>query len=302
MKKLKLFFALFAMLALGVGNAWAETVEFTPANCTSWTSSQVEQSQTINGITLHSTKGANSTQLRLYADATHTISSTVGNITSIVFTCTANGTSNYGPGKMSGEGYVASTGKTGEWTGNATEVVLTGGQSRCTSILVTYTPSAGGETPGEGGGEEPTPDPEEPETSGETVTYVLKDDPNHPENGVEWFSGTIDQYTGWTATKGTNDTPKYYNTGTGLRVYNGGKFTITSTKVMTSITLTFAGTTYTFSTSNTTTPQTVTPNAKSYEWSVGRACRLQKIEITYAADAGGDEPGTEEPVDSLTAK
>ena len=146
----------------------------------------------------------------------------------------------------------------------------------------------------------PTPDPEEPGTSGETVTYILKDDPNHPENGVEWFSGTIDQYTGWTATKGTNDTPKYYNTGTGLRVYNGGKFTITSTKVMTSITLTFSSGSYTFSADNTTNPQTVSPNANSYEWSVERTCRLQKIEITYAADAGGDEGGTEEPVLSVS--
>ena len=137
------------LLTLGIGTAWAETVEFTPTNCTSWTTAQEAQSQTINGITLHTTKGANtSNQLRLYASNTHTISSTVGNITSIVFTCTANGTSNYGPGKMSGDGYVASTGKTGEWTGNATEVVLTGGQSRCTSILVTYTPSAGGDDSG----------------------------------------------------------------------------------------------------------------------------------------------------------
>ena len=161
MKQLKLFFALFAMLALGVGNAWGETVEFTPSNCTNWTSSQAEQTQTIDGITLHSTGAANNTQLRLYASATHTFTSTVGNITSILFTCTANGTSNYGPGKMTGDGYVAGDGKTGEWTGNSAEVTLTGGQSRCTSIVVTYTPSSGGgETPGEGSGE----DPDEPET------------------------------------------------------------------------------------------------------------------------------------------
>ena len=129
-------------------NAWGETVTFTPENCTNWNSSQEEQTQTIDGITFHSTKAANNTQLRLYSGATHTFTSSVGNITSILFTCTANGTSNYGPGKMSGDGYVAGTGKTGEWTGNSAEVTLTGGQSRCTSIVVTYTPSAGGgETP-----------------------------------------------------------------------------------------------------------------------------------------------------------
>ena len=135
------------MLALGVGNAWAETVTFTPSNCTNWTSSQAEQTQTIDGITLYSTGAANNTQLRLYSGATHTFTSTVGNITSILFTCTANGTNNYGPGKMTGDGYVAGTGKTGEWTGNSAKVTLTGGQSRCTSIVVTYTPSSGGTEP-----------------------------------------------------------------------------------------------------------------------------------------------------------
>ena len=141
-----------------------------------------------------------------------------------------------------------------------------------------------------------TPDPG---TGGETttVTYVLKDDPNHPANGVDWLSGTIDQYTGWTATKGGSNNPKYYDTGSGLRIYNGGKFTITSSKVMLSITLTFSSDSYTFSADNTTNPQTVTPNATSYEWSVSRTCRLQKIEITYAAD-GGDDPESEpDPVD-----
>ena len=181
MKHLKLFFALFAMLALGVGNAWAETVEFTPSNCTAWNSTQGSQSQTIDGITLSSDNAANNTQLRLYSGGKHTISSTVGNITSIVFTCTANGTSNYGPGKMTGDGYVASSGKTGEWTGNAASVTLNGGQSRCTSILVTYTPSAGGEDPGTGGedpepgtgGETPTPDPGT--GGGETWTLVTNE-------------------------------------------------------------------------------------------------------------------------------
>ena len=148
--RLRLLLVMFVALSVSA-NAWGETVTFTSSNCTNWTASQVEQSQTIDGITLHSTKAANtSNQLRLYADNTHIITSTVGNITSVVFTCTANGTANYGPGKMSGDGYVASSGKTGEWTGNSTKVTLTGGQSRCTSIVVTYTPSSGG------GGSTPT--------------------------------------------------------------------------------------------------------------------------------------------------
>ena len=144
--RLRLLLVMFVALTVSA-EVWGETVTFTPSNCTNWTSSQAEQTQTIDGITLHSTGAANNTQLRLYSGQTHTFTSTVGNITSILFTCTANGTSNYGPGKMTGDGYVAGTGKTGEWTGNSAEVTLTGGQSRCTSIVVTYTPSSGGGDP-----------------------------------------------------------------------------------------------------------------------------------------------------------
>ena len=113
--------------------------------------------------------------------------------------------------------------------------------------------------------------------------YVFANDANNPGNAGDWFTGTIDSYTTWTATKGGSNNPKYYDTGTGLRVYNGGTFSITSTKLIETVTLTFAGTSYTFSTDNTKNPQTVTVNANSYEWSVGRTCRLQKIEIVYGS-------------------
>lgn len=109
-------------------------------------------------------------------------------------------------------------------------------------------------------------------------------------NGQQVSSGNIDSYTKWSATKGGTNEPAYYTTGSGLRVYNGGTFTVSSTKIIASITLTFSGTGYTFSTSNTTTPQTVSPNANSYTWNVSRTCRLQKVEVTYAS--GGTTPTT----------
>ncbi len=369
MKKLKLFFALFAMLALGVGNAWAEseTVTFTNKDGAPWTKitsgssfesadpsrgvanngvngsckssksysnitkiSYVASSNTTGGkvtikvgettvgetsipkvnnetfeyavdnlsgvITLSVTKPSsktvyvksitietstatpdptpvtislNKTELNLQAGATETLTATIiGSTESVTWSSSATG--------------VASVDNTGKVTavaaGNATITAAIGDVKATCAVTVTAATT-----------------PEEPGTGGETttVTYVFKDDSNCPGNDKTWFSGTIDEYTGWTATKGTND-PKYYNTGTGLRVYNGGTFTITSTKVMTSITLTFSDTGYTFSSSNTDNPQTVTPNAQSYEWSVSGTCRLQKIEITYAADAGGsDEPEAE---------
>ena len=204
-KTIRLLLIMFLTLTVTT-NAWGETVTFTPSNCTNWTSSQVEQSQTIDGITLHSTKAANtSNQLRLYADNTHTITSTVGNITSVVFTCTANGTSNYGPGKMTGDGYVAGTGKTGEWTGNSAKVTLKGGQSRCTSIVVTYTPSSGG-------GGSTTVDPE--------VTF---------SNGEYTIGGAaLDLSTLWDSNSTGAVTYSVTNAGTTGATVNGTSFTATA--------------------------------------------------------------------------
>ncbi len=118
---------------------------------------------------------------------------------------------------------------------------------------------------------------------GADVTYVYKDAVGNPGNGGDWYSGSIDSYTTWEATKGGSNPPKYYDKDTGLRVYNGGSFSISSTKTLKEITLTFAGTSYTFSSSNKNTTQTVTPNATSYSWEVSNSSRLQKVEITYAA-------------------
>ena len=116
---------------------------------------------------------------------------------------------------------------------------------------------------------------------GADVTYEFSKATNKPGNAQDWTSDNIDTSTKWEATKGGQNTPKYYSTGTGLRVYNGGKFTISSTKVISSITLTFSDTEYTFSSSNKTNPQTVEPNVNS--WEVSQTCRLQKIEITYSS-------------------
>lgn len=118
---------------------------------------------------------------------------------------------------------------------------------------------------------------------GADVTYIFSSATNNPGSGNDWYDDDIDAYTSWEATDGTAH-PKYYSTGTGLRVYNGGKFTINSTKTMSSIKFTFSSNSYTFRGDISTTPYTVTPNATSWEVSVNRAhCCLQKIEITYAA-------------------
>mgnify|MGYP002852561556 CR=1 FL=1 len=90
---------------------------------------------TISGGTL-----ANQTDYRFYKGQTGTFSSTVGNIKKIIFTCTASGTTKYGPGCFTvGDGTYSYEGTTGTWEGSSTEVVFTASsnQVRATKIEVT---------------------------------------------------------------------------------------------------------------------------------------------------------------------
>lgn len=141
---------------------------------------------TKDGVTIQTSNGAFAAtdyktqvaQYRIYKSETFTVSSTVGNITKVVITCTANGTAKYGPGSFTGDNYKASTGKDGTWSGNAAKLTLTASsnQVRATKVEVTI----GGET----GGETPTPPVEETKAeniaafkalaSGTTATLTLK--------------------------------------------------------------------------------------------------------------------------------
>lgn len=115
---------------------------------------------TKDGITLHSTIDSSSTtnagdygngkQYRFYKNSTLEVSSTVGNITKVVFTCTASGTTKYGPGNFTGPstGAYSYSGTTGTWTGDAASFTLTasGNQVRATKVEVTYTKVEAGKT------------------------------------------------------------------------------------------------------------------------------------------------------------
>ena len=84
---------------------------------------------------------------RIYKNQTLTVTSTVGNVKSIEFTCTANDDAKYGPGCLSwSTGDYTYSGPTGTWTGDASEVVFTASnQVRAIQIVVTL--GDGGETP-----------------------------------------------------------------------------------------------------------------------------------------------------------
>ena len=98
-----------------------------------------------SGVTLDVTKGIigtynNENHYRVYKNETLTITSTVGNIVKVEFTCTANNDEKYGPGCFTwSTGDYTYSGAVGTWTGNASEVAFTASsnQVRATQIVVT---------------------------------------------------------------------------------------------------------------------------------------------------------------------
>ena len=145
MKHLKLFFALFAMLALGVGNAWGADFTLTSAN-----------SVTVDGVTVTFAKGNGATAptwyaagLRLYAQNTVTITSE-SEITSIVFDWEKQGSKTFASVSANTGSYShpSAAGK-GTWTGSSKSVIFTlastsGVQLQLNTLSVT---TAGSTTP-----------------------------------------------------------------------------------------------------------------------------------------------------------
>lgn len=116
------------------------------------------------GITIKTTVGTMSSkpEYRFNNGSTATVSSTVGNITEVVFYCSANvGAQKYGPDQFSNPstGSYSCENKLGTWTGDANSFTLSvAKQVRCDSIVVTYTPN----------GKEPEETVATPTISGET--------------------------------------------------------------------------------------------------------------------------------------
>ena len=120
-------------------------------NASENTSNQTPYSVSKDGITMAVTKGViskynNECHYRVYKNETLTLTSTVGNIVAVEFTCTANDAAQYGPGCLTAStGDYTYSGPVGTWTGNAASVVFTAStaQVRATQIVVKI---AGGAT------------------------------------------------------------------------------------------------------------------------------------------------------------
>ncbi len=130
---------MMAMLAIG---AWAAEVTFTPGTVSGSTTDQTADEMTSGGITFSSTSAAlaRTDNYRFYASSTTTVTSTVGNITQIVFTCnTENYASTLGSATFS-EGSASVSGSVVTWTGDAASFTFKpSAQVRVDLIVVTFT-------------------------------------------------------------------------------------------------------------------------------------------------------------------
>lgn len=104
-----------------------------------------------NGVTMTVSSGIlgsynNEAHYRIYKNQTLTLTSTVGNIVSVEFTCTASGDAKYGPGCFTWNvGDYTYSGAVGTWTGSANEVVFTAStnQVRASQIVVKVATATG---------------------------------------------------------------------------------------------------------------------------------------------------------------
>jgi hypothetical protein len=100
---------------------------------------------TKSGVALDVTKGCigvynNESHYRIYKSETLTLTSTVGKIVKVEFTCTANDAEKYGPGCFTVDGGdYTYAGPVGTWTGSADAIVFTASsnQVRATQVVVT---------------------------------------------------------------------------------------------------------------------------------------------------------------------
>lgn len=141
---MKNFLLSLAAMIFGATSLFAEEKVVTiTADDALWTNAQAAQSGTKDGVTIAATSGALYAEYRVYKNRIFTVSVAEGNITGIELTCSANNTSDKGPGNLisCSVGEYTYSGKIGTWTGVAEKVEFqnhASNQTRMTSIKVTY--------------------------------------------------------------------------------------------------------------------------------------------------------------------
>ena len=148
---------------------------------------------TKDGVTVTVSSGIlgtynNEMHYRIYKNQTLTVTSTVGNVTSVEFACTANDDAKYGPGCFTwSTGNYTYSGAKGTWSGSASEIVFTASsnQVRATQVVVTIEGEGGGN---QGGND----DPVTPEGATEIKGLVYADAYYYEYDGVAYYD--IDMY------------------------------------------------------------------------------------------------------------
>lgn len=146
-----------ALLAMVASFSFAQTtITFDPATDKGANNKKADKgSVTKDGVTIETSngmlgaynQGTDVYEYRFYKNYDMTVTSTVGAITKVVFTCTASGTDKHGPGcfelSEGSTGNYTYEGNTGTWEGAATTFSLTAStnQVRCTKIEVTVSTS-----------------------------------------------------------------------------------------------------------------------------------------------------------------
>lgn len=103
--------------------------------------------QEVKGIKFEISNGiVKVADIRVYAGQTLKLTSNIGLMTKVVFTCTASGDAKYGPGCFTGTNYTAGEEETGTWelAAGASSLTLTASkkQVRITQMEISYIPSA----------------------------------------------------------------------------------------------------------------------------------------------------------------
>ncbi len=321
MKHLKLFFALFAMLALGVGNVWGAEVTYTfntdagiaelgvtKPTAGAGTDLDADKSYVLGDVSMKVTHATTKTRvynssgkvdLRIYKNGgTLTFSVPSGSISKVVFAGTTTDVFTANVGTLSNS----------TWTGDAASVTFTAtATGKINTITVTYE-TASGETPGEGGGdpEEPTPG-----TGGDALSYTW-------DLSTNSYSAASNTQVTWPATdvnmvvnKGTASTvPNNYlggdaNNRTSSRFYKNSILTITPEANVTITSVVFAATsddyasalessTWTNATakaSSKTVTVTPTDGTTAISAIIGGTCGFTGVTVHYTkATSGEPEP------------
>lgn len=116
-------YSFIALLALVCQVSFADKIVTFDATADKSTSKTLEK----DGVTITIGNGTlgNGSEYRIFKSQKITISCATYNISKIVFTCTANGTAQYGPGSFGTLDGYSYSGKIGTWTGSAASVAFT---------------------------------------------------------------------------------------------------------------------------------------------------------------------------------